>query len=317
MKTKIIYKTKDINQNIIKSSAVLYMPKNPIGVYFIHHGTIFTNDMAPTNNTIIYNAIAKLFVDSGYMVVFPDYIGFGISYETHFHPYLHKESLAKNSLDLLEHLLEKNIIDANLKIYSTGYSEGGYASLAFVELAQKNRIIIDSINGAAPYNLVESLSYLIKDSMYEYPEYIAYTAYSYEKIYCLDGLVENMFKSIYAKVTLKAFKERYSFERIHKIYPKELSRLINFDFLYGESELMTVFKSKLKENSLISFVPQGKTLFFSARYDEIVDVNHSLKMYSHIKRDSAVKIDLIIDEDGDSSHFGSYGKFLSLIKKTL
>ena len=317
MKTKIIFKTKDTNQNVTESSAMLYMPKNPTGIYFIHHGTIFTNDMAPTNNTNIYDTIAKLFIDSGYMVVFPDYIGFGISYETHFHPYLHKESLAKNSFDLLEYLLENNTIDSNLRIYSAGYSEGGYASLAFVELAQKNKIIINSINGAAPYNLVDSLHYLQKEALYEYPVYIAYIVCAYERIYHLDGLVENMFKSIYAKITSKAFKERYSFERIHKIYPKELSRLIDFNFLYGESELMAVFKSKLEENSLISFVAQGTTLLFSARYDEIVNVNHSLEMYKQIKRDNAVNIDLIIDEESSSSHFGSYGKFLNLIKRNL
>ena len=315
MKTKIIFKTKDTSQKIVESSAILYMPKNPIGVYFIHHGTIFTNDMAPTNNAVIYDTVAKLFVEKNYIVVFPDYIGFGISYETHFHPYLHKENLAKNSFGLLEHLLETNVIDSNLRIYSAGYSEGGYASLAFVELAQKNNIIIDSINGAAPYDIAESMSCLLEGSIYEYPEYISYIAHAYEKIYHLDGLVKNLFKSIYAQITYKAYEERYPFDRMHKIYPRELCRFIDFDFLYGESELMATFKSKLEENSLSSFVPIGKTTLFSARDDEIVNVNISIEMYK--KRKSAVNIDLKIDEDENSSHFGSYPKFLSLILKDL
>jgi len=148
MKKHILFKTQDTDKKSILSSAILYKSASPEGICFIHHGTIFTNDMAPTNNSVIYDAIAKLFTQKGYIAVFPDYIGFGVSYKTHFHPYLHKETLARNSFDLLEYLFEKKLIDDDMKIFSAGHSEGGFASLAFVELAQKNGIVIDSFSSS-------------------------------------------------------------------------------------------------------------------------------------------------------------------------
>ena len=312
-----MFPTRGIAQKDLKSSAMLYMPKDPKGVYIIHHGTIFTNDMTPTNNSIIYDAIAKLFTQKGYIAVFPDYIGFGISYKTHFHPYLHKETLARNSFDLLEYLFEKNMIDDDMKIFSAGYSEGGFASLAFVELTQQHGIVLDSFSGAAPYNLTKNLHHLLENRIYKYPEYIAYIAYAYEKAYKLEGLVANLFKKIYANLTYQAFENRYSFERVHRIYPKEISRLFNLDFLQQDSTLLNDFKAKLKENSLHTFIPLGKTTLFSAKKDEIVNVKNSLEMYENLKKANVSNVKLVIDEEETASHFGSYAKFLKIVYNSL
>lgn len=309
MKSNIIFDTLDISGKIIKSSAILYSAVNPVAIYFIHHGTIFTNDMSPSNASM-YDSIAKLFLDKNFSVIFPDYIGFGISYKSSYHPYLHKKSLATNSFDLLNYLYDNNIIDNDIKVISAGYSEGGYASLAFVELAQEHDIIINSINGAAPYDILDSLDKALVNHIYEFPEYISYVAYSYEKIYMLDDLVNNIFKSFYSKITHKAYRDNYTFERMHRIYPKEISRFVNIDFLNGESQLINHFKLKLKENSLKSFIPIGNTTFFSARHDEVVDVNVTIDIYKHMKESGALNLHLIIDEDMNSSHFNSYPKFL-------
>jgi len=312
MKNIITFTTQDSFKKAVHSSAVLYTVENPIGTYFIHHGTIFTNDMAPTN-AIMYDAIANLFLKKRFNVVFPDYIGFGVSYENSFHPYLHKQTLAQNSLDLLYYLYEKNLINKESKILSAGYSEGGYASLAFVALAQKNSIIIDSINGAAPYDILKSLHNVLKQSTYAFPEFMSYTLHSYEKIYSLQGLTQNLLNGIYSKITYRAYEERFTFERMHRIYPNDISQLINLDFFYGESELINVFKAKLAENSLSTSMVTGNTIFFSSKYDEVVDVSVSKDIYQVFKKYADNKVTLIVDEDKTSHHFGSYPKFLKLV----
>ena len=316
MKNNIIFNTTDTLENPIKSSAIVYSSRNASSVYFIHHGTIFTNDMTPTNANM-YDSIAKLFLDKNCTVIFPDYIGFGVSYNDTFHPYLHKKTLAQNSFDLLCHLYNENIISQDIKVFSAGYSEGGYASLAFVELAQQKNIIIDSINGAAPYDILETLSNSIKNTSYEYPEYFSYIAHSYENIYQLDGLLSNMFKGIYPKIIYKAYRDRYPYERMHKIFPKEISRYINIEFLHSEDGLSQLFKEKLQENSLKSFTPIGNTTLFSARSDEVVDVKTTISTYKYFKDRRKSNIFIKIDEESDSSHFNSYPKFLKLLVQSL
>lgn len=312
MKQCLIFKTEDTAGEIINSSAVLYTPIKPIGLIIVHHGTIFSNDMSPTKANM-YDSIAKLFLEKNYAVVFPDYIGFGISFSTNYHPYLHKKTLAQNSFNMLQYIYSHKLIGKDCKIISTGYSEGGYASLAFVELAQNHGIMIDSINGAAPYNILNTLNKALIHPVYEFPEYISYIAYAYEKIYKLDGLVNNLFKGIYPNITHRAYEGRYQFEMMHRIYPKEIDRFVNTEFLLGDSEIMQLFKSKLDENSLSSFIPKSNTVLFSARADEIVDVNITLETFNTMKENNALNVRLIIDDNKNNSHFNSYPEFLKTI----
>ena len=315
-KQNLVFKTQDTKGELIDSSAVFYKTINPIGLIIVHHGTIFSNNMAPTN-VKNYDSIAKLFLDKNYSVLFPDYIGFGVSFTTNYHPYLHKKSLSHNSYNLLLYLYNSNLIHKDCKIISAGYSEGGYASLAFVELAQNHGIMIDSINGAAPYNLFDTLYKGLQNPIYEFPEFIAYIIYSYEKIYKLDGLVNSLFKGGYPKITHRVFKHRFPFEIMHRIYPKEVVKFLDIEFLLGDSEIIQIFISKLKENSINKFVPKSNTILFSSRYDEIVDVTVTLDTFKMMKENNALSVNLIIDDDNNNCHFNSYPKFLKTVLMNL
>ena len=71
MKKKIIFKTQAPDGHLIDSSAILYTVAKPHYLIVVHHGTIFSNDMAPSQAPM-YDQIAELFLKRNCSVIFPD-----------------------------------------------------------------------------------------------------------------------------------------------------------------------------------------------------------------------------------------------------
>ena len=66
----------------------------------------------------------------GYLVVVPDYLGFGTS--NVMHPYTHAVPLISSIIDIMRagiSFSSQNQIALDGRIFLTGYSEGGYATL--------------------------------------------------------------------------------------------------------------------------------------------------------------------------------------------
>ena len=99
----------------------------------INHGTVTGRDEVasiwPTNTP---EGVTGLWMASmGYYSCLPDYPGFGVS--EILHPYVHAKSLAISIIDMIraaKQYAEKSGISLAEQLFLTGYSEGGYATLA-------------------------------------------------------------------------------------------------------------------------------------------------------------------------------------------
>ena len=147
--TKIIYKTKTIDQVDIFASGIILIPKTtgtPIVVSYQHQGDLIKKRTAPSLSKMGANELshAAIIVSTGFIVLVPDYLGYGDSKHKN-HSFEHKASLAQNGLDFIkaskEYLNIKKIKTDN-KISLVGYSEGALASLAMHQLIEKNEEIL-------------------------------------------------------------------------------------------------------------------------------------------------------------------------------
>lgn len=133
---KLVYNTKNVDGQVIEASGALLVPavNTPLPLVSLQHGTITDDRAAPShyNQNSESFSIGSVVAAGGYVVSVPDYIGYGESRSLP-HPYEHAASLASASADMLRaarEFCEERQVQLNEKLFLTGYSEGGYATMA-------------------------------------------------------------------------------------------------------------------------------------------------------------------------------------------
>ena len=167
---KVIYNT-TVGVEKITASGLVCTPDadGDYPVLSFQHGTITDNSTAPSENPVeLNNQLVELIASMGFIVVIPDYPGFGESAQIP-HPYLIKEPTVQSVVDMLRAVKEttshsefegKGIKD---EYYLFGYSQGGWATLAThkaLELDYHDEFdLAGSFCGAGPYNIYSPLKF--------------------------------------------------------------------------------------------------------------------------------------------------------------
>ena len=173
---RLEYLTTDADGKAVRASGLVSVPQKAPGakspVLSYQHGTLFRDAEAPSNNAVA-SEVAVVLASLGYIVLAPDYVGFGASKGTP-HPYLLAAPSAAATVDFLTAARtwrgQANVAD-NGQLFLTGYSEGGYVTLAAHRALQTSgsshlqqlRMVVP---GAGPYNVqatMDSLVDLVRD----------------------------------------------------------------------------------------------------------------------------------------------------------
>ncbi|WP_020397162.1 alpha/beta hydrolase family protein [Thiolinea disciformis] len=130
------------------------------------HATIFYNSEAPSND-LTGHAPPIVIASLGYMTLAADYVGYGVS-AGHPHPYLMLKPSAQAVHDLIKvgyDWLKKQNITLNNKLALTGYSEGGYVTMAAHQALEQEPItgltLVASLPAAGPYHLSATLDFFL------------------------------------------------------------------------------------------------------------------------------------------------------------
>lgn len=159
------YKSISPTGDSIWVSGKIFLPKNKRAknIIIASHYTICANSEAPSNAS----SIEGIFATKDYIVLMPDYIGYGIS-DSLPHPYLHLESTVAVTIDLLKAAipyLTANAYTYNKSLILVGYSQGAAATLALQKELEEHYSyefpICGVYAGAGPYNLVETFNFYI------------------------------------------------------------------------------------------------------------------------------------------------------------
>lgn len=169
---RIEYLTLDADGREVRASGLLSLPikgayaKSPLLSY--QHGTIFEDAEAPSN-AIRADAPPIVMASVGYLVVSPDYVGYGASKGVG-HPYLLAAPAASAVIDLLTAARTwrlRNGVQSNGQLFLVGYSEGGYVTLAAQRAIEAGSSVhraelVGSVPGAGPYHVAATLDALLQ-----------------------------------------------------------------------------------------------------------------------------------------------------------
>ena len=197
---KIPYTTQDEEGNEVAVSGLFVIPtglpdvvNSTLGLSMVadDHGTIFANVEAPTviaDNTGAPDGSAIILTSiGGFATLQPDYFGFGDS-NKHYHPFVLKDSLANATVDFIKQVkifAGDNNITLNNQLFLTGYSEGGYASMATLKKIEEEQLsdlnVSLAVPMAGPYALKTMADGILSQSSVGVPSFVANIAYSYAK----------------------------------------------------------------------------------------------------------------------------------------
>ncbi len=167
---RITYHTVDVDGQPVVASGALLVPATNAAYPMLsfQHGTIYDPSEAPSVPGSYYTDLGAFLSSTGFITVLPDYLGYGASAHIS-HPYQHRQSLATATRDMIrasyEYFQVVGLTKPSDKLFLSGYSQGGYATMATLKLIQEAHH--DEFNvraatvGAGPYNKTASVKYLL------------------------------------------------------------------------------------------------------------------------------------------------------------
>jgi hypothetical protein len=265
---KITYQTTDVFGEPTVASGAMYVPQtdtDSVPMISYQHGTVMNRNQVPSRSSedpsgLFYSAY-------GFITTLPDYLGMGDS--PGLHPYLHWESEATASLDLIRaarEFLNDSLQIRDGKLFLTGYSQGGHATMALHKYIQSNNLQSEfNVEASAPMSGPYSLSYaqfeyiFNEDTTYSGSYYLPYIIASYQYVY---GNLYEAYEEYYDPPYDSIFAAWESTGIFFDNYPMESLPDNPYDFMQ-DSVLNNVLESPghplrvaLRKNDLHNWAPQ-------------------------------------------------------------
>ncbi len=309
---KITYNTIGSDGSPDIASGLIVLPDNTSedrSLVIYHHGTSPAKDMVPSSLNLDYEAYAYL-GGTGYVVIAPDYLGMGDS--RGFHPYVHRETQASASVDLLKAFHEwanQENISLNGNLFLTGYSQGGHASMSTHQLLEEQYQEEYPVTAAAhlsgPYSLSEVMKEIIVGEQdYPFPGFIPYTILGFQEVY---GDVYDNLSDIFREIFVPHIESFYN----GSFNLTQLSIIMSLLLLqeYGNSYPVNILNPSvvedlknnpdyrinqlLAENDTYNWVPQAPTRLFYCQADDLVPFENSLVANENFQTNGASNLQII------------------------
>ena len=289
---KIRYYTTDVDGSQTVASGALLVPRTnacdsfPLAVY--DHGTVLEREAVPSRDNI-EATVAKVIASTGAIAVAPDYLGLGDNQGLH--PYVHAESEATATIDLIraarEYLRDSLQVGLNGEVYVTGYSQGGHAAMATVKYIQDNSLfgefnLIGAGPASGPYNLSSTmLPLLLSNAPYSNPGYVVYFLFAMQKVY---GNIYQSYSDIldspYDTLVPPLFDGTYDMNAVNAVLPNKIRDFIQdtvLDNLAADSLTMNhPITQALLANDNYDWNPSFPMELYYCTQDEQVAYQNSL-----------------------------------------
>ncbi|MGM5630743.1 lipase family protein [Apibacter raozihei] len=226
------------------------------------------NKMAPSNafkdsflfdSDFHFNYLAfwTLQASNGFIVFFPDYPGFGDSYQQCQHPYLDSKAMVNSTLDLLKASL--NTLSAQGYRYKseliiTGYSLGGFIAASLAREIETNPSLEYTVSllvtGGTPCNLKQITDIVRKSKKTQHHYFLSYGLWGYKQNAYPYINVNDFLKESFASQSLSYFNG--NIYDVNNLFPS------NPEYLYTEKFIknldidpsLSYLNTILEENSV-------------------------------------------------------------------
>jgi len=312
---KITYKTKNTDGTDITASGALIVPvvTGPASMISVQHGTITDPGDAPSlfKDGSEGSSFGSLFGSMGYIIAYPDYIGYGAS-DNLPHPYEHRASLASASLDMLraakEFLRGQKEVKWDEKLYIAGYSEGGFATMSLQrkieEEASSEFNLRASSCGAGAYDKTAFMKHIINDQtdgVAGYNSLYLWVLLTYNNIYKLNKPAPYYFTEKYASKVASSGRNVSIAESFHLALNASFKKALN-------EGTDTGFIDAIGDNDVYKFKPKTPTQLYHGTKDPLVFYFNSVNAYTAMQKLGATNVTLIPVEGG--THSSSIVTFL-------
>ncbi|MFP4557145.1 MAG: alpha/beta hydrolase family protein [Bacteroidales bacterium] len=309
----LTYKTVDVNGDEVLASGALLFPKNAssaLPMISFQHGTITSEDQAPSNFESDFNDLGAMYASTGFVIVMPDYLGYGASKELD-HPYEHRQTLATACRDMIragkEYFKVKDINQPDPNLFLTGYSEGGYATMATYKMLQEehsNEFNIKAVTaGAGAYDKSGFMDWVLSSSEdLEYINNYLWVLDSYNTIYPeLQRAHSFYFNEPWASEIEASGVLAYNGESNPSI-------LFHSDFVDGViSGTDSAFIEAIADNNCYDWEPSSPLQLYHGTNDTMVPYFNSEAAYNAMINQGATEVELIPIEDG--THISSVEEY--------
>jgi len=312
---KIKYKTA-LEGDSITASGLLAVPvtddnSHEFPMLSYQHSTMTTNAEAPTSNPLgTVTSMATFVASTGFIVVIPDYIGFGASSNV-FHPYMIKKYAVNAVLDMIraskEFVKKEKPCKFSNKLFLSGYSQGGSATLAALSAIENNTQNSDlkvtaSACGAGFYNLNFFRNWMVSQVKYDQPFFFAYLLKSY-KLYAGLNIEDTLvYSSNFEPILSDMFNGSRTGNEMNEMFgTRHVGELFNDEFEkdstdFNADENYAGLRAALADNSVAAWNVASNVTLYYGKEDMTVPNEQSLKLYSEFRvagATSKVKVDAI------------------------
>jgi len=305
---KITYKT-TFKESNIQASGLVCLPKieGNYPVLCFQNGTNTLHSEAPTENPksdllSILESVASM----GFIVVIPDYIGFGASSKM-VHPYLHAESTTKSILDMLRAVNQYGTKDDVLAkptkdLYIFGYSQGGWATMQLQKSIEKDYStefnLIASSCAAGPYSLEYMNKFITEKEDYPMPYFLTYLLNAYTSIGLVTNPLTDLIQAPYAAKIPGLYDGKHSGTAINAELTTQMATLLTPEYRTGfaTNSKFSGIKSAFVSNSIEPWLISTPTRLYHGANDEFIPPSLSQKILLDFKAKGVpdTKIELIV-----------------------
>ncbi|MGE5340575.1 MAG: alpha/beta hydrolase family protein [Candidatus Omnitrophota bacterium] len=284
------------NETILTGLLIIprVIPGNTLPIMCFQHGTEILKDFAPSQYIInkiqyfIEVLIGMIFAASGkYAVLMTDYQGLGDD-ETHIQPFVVADSLSQSVVDFLratkDIYFKANNLNWDQELFLTGYSEGGYVTMATAQKIQEKYANEFTITACAPlagpYSISEGMRLVMIGNMpYRYRHFLPMTIRGYNARYG-DTFAGGFFTK------KRAFKPEYqhlwdlvdgyhSEEEVIERMPPVPREILSNEILRAFEERDPIVLDALRANDTYNWKPRIPMQLFHARADEVIPYANS------------------------------------------
>jgi pimeloyl-ACP methyl ester carboxylesterase len=299
---KITYLTPDTDNENVLASGALVIPDESVHLPLMsfQHGTLQSNEHAPSYFSSDSYFPAVLYASTGYVISLPDYLGYGTSSHLD-HPYEHGHSLATASRDMLRAVREfdnsNNEFNLDNNLFLTGYSQGGYATMALLKLLEEEHLgefsITASTAGAGAYNKSEFARYILEwEGELPYLNNFLWVLETYDRVYGLKRDAGYYFNEPYATVIAS--------EGVFANTQMNPQELFSESFINGIlNETDTGFIEALSDNDNYNWKPLSPLRLYHGTDDNYVFYFNSETAWEAMKELGAHQVELIPVVQGD------------------
>ena len=318
------YRSFDPQGSPVELSALLLIPdaalngtKKLSGICLTNHGTISSNDECPTMKAQIECALAW----RNFAIVMPDYYGFGVSADRP-QAYLDAETTARGNIDAylaaLQLLKDREVIIPS-RLYSFGYSQGGFNSMANLKYVSKHpelHVTFDRVMcGGSPFDVEMTWETYTKGIFRHAITFIPMTLVSINESQQLGLKYEDLFKgSMLENWQEWILSKKYNIETINdKIGTDDLSVILNDEFMTRTGEAYDAIMEVCRRYSLTSgWTPPSETkiLLYHSKQDETVPYENLTAMKEFL--DQVAPGCYTASDGNNGGHINAFVRFVSV-----